>query len=77
MNKKHILYGRFVRNTTPPKIVDWMISTKIAKKESQALFILVIIMFTSLFITYTNIKTMITGRFTVAQASIIQTLLPK
>ena len=77
MHKKRILYGNFVSDTTPPKIINWMISAKIVKKESQALFILAIVIFTSLFVTYTNINTIITGRFTIAQASIIQTLLLK
>ena len=77
MNKKRILYGRFTPSTTPPRVVSWLISAKIVKKESQALFLLIIIMFTSLYITYTNINSVVTGKFTIAQASIIQTLLPK
>ena len=75
MNKKHILYAHFVPSTTPPKIITWLITTKIVRKESQAILLLMVIMLTSIYITYTNINSVYTGRFTAAQAAIIQTLL--
>lgn len=52
---KHILYGHFTPSSIPPKIILWLISTGIVKKEWQAILLLVIVILACIALTVFNI----------------------